>query len=359
MTNFAARREVALAAAALLAAASVGGCVGADPADGEEPIDCVGGRCDSFGDGVVPGCAAVTLDGVRTPVFQAADGSNVFFSMPDAWVLEEGMRASYWLASSFQYFSTDEVALFEQYSMAFSLRLDTSETEEELLAALRARYPGATLRAMPLSGFALDDLQLALPAPESLVALETTLETQSLRVRVDADLTREGVEALTVFFGNEAGILRVSAALTYSCDQGLGLESHTAYPQAGGPGVAVEAASITFDDATGTLAGAADQIMLSWTAILPVNWEQVTYMADHAAELEALVRPLLRYDGSTPTPADVRAIGASASTLVIGAETALRAAGMTDAEIESRFWGIRLKVQYLSEFQSDTRVYAL
>ena len=335
-------------------------------ADSSDP-NCEGPRCDEVAVTAV-GCASLRVG--DSNLFQAANGSNQFYYAPENWSIESGIEGQYWLASSLQYFSIDDVMTADLFRMQFTLRLDKRGLED-LKIELEAFSPGATLEPLPLQSLGLERLDLALPNPDGLLALDLELEQaldtqfnpQSMKVNVDAQLTENAFEALTTLLGADAGVQAVSANLTFLCDDGPGFENRLqpGFPQASAAGISMEASGVTVDSSNGSVVGHADQFMLNWAEIKPFSFRdggvEDPVFAAREAELADLMRPLLAYDGKTVGVESVHAAGLAAAIILAEASQTLIDNGYDPEFVTENFERLEDIASRMATFELDTRFF--
>jgi len=337
--------------APLVALAGLAACDDAPAAAPEAPTRPVG-----KGDGVLaaarPSCVEEpTRPGLTTPLLRDLDDPHRYYTLPTRWVVEDA-SATYWLASSFQYFDPRDAAGFERYGFTSHLSLQDADAPDDVLAVLAAEDPEARVEPLPLARSSLDELTLTL-LPGTTIGERRDWDAAALAADVELDLSREGVEAAVTFFAERAPVQRVAATLAFACDDGFGPTTREVHPQAGVV-VVLGYDGVPVDDSTGTVTGAADQIMVSATLVLPYHYAARLPEDD----LAAILRPLLAYDASFPVE-DVRAAGAAVEAVVAAWADERRAEGVDEARLEADLFNIEHHVARLASFEPSVRVHPL
>ena len=287
--------------------------------------------------------------GTTVPLFRDLDDPHRYYAAPTQWAIES-VSGSFWIMGSFQYFSPGEVAGFERNTLSLDLGLELAQDEDAIAEALRATDADAVVVPLPTSGSALERLQLAIPY--GVKERREAWDRAALAAHVDLELTREGIDAAMHFFVRKLGVNAVAASLTFACEGESGASTRTLVPQAIGPPVRIGYASVPIDFSSGSLASAADQVMVNAVSILP--YEYPARLPER--ELADLLRPLLGYPG-TLTAARVREIGHEVEAIVDRWAALRRSEGADPEILDIDLDALRFQIGVLTGFVGEVTPY--
>jgi hypothetical protein len=300
------------------------------------------------------------------------DDPTLFYYIPDHWVLEDGIGGPYWsgIADNMQYYSPSDVAMYQRNGLNMSLRLESEIPVDEIDWALQLDYPGARLKSMPMDGLQLAEFSLFLPEQSDLLNQYVEFDPLQLRVLVETSLTKAGFEALTIFLRERSGIALVELKGDITCNDGSSSRTIEIHPQTNSADIEYEADSIVLEESAGEVAKTMDLFMNRWTGVLRYSfatWDGNQEIPDYdfdsrEAELDALLRPLLNYDGESVGPVEVRAAGASLQAILEEVRSALAAKGHSETdlmEFAAEDLGVGFYANKLATFEGETRLFWL